>query len=86
MTVPVDTNPLVRAAINALDAFGAMDRGTANELLTMWARRTQLLDAEVRAVLDFYPPADYCREHDDPTGGTVPEHIEGHPVTGRRTE
>jgi hypothetical protein len=105
MTVPV-INPLVRAAVTALDTFGALNRGDAAELLTMWARRPQLLDAEVRAVLDHYPPpADpdnvgyyrspmgdptglgYSREQDTPTGeNPVPEHVQGHPVTGRRAE
>lgn len=56
MTVPAaDVHPVIRAAITALDSFGAVDRRTAENLLESWARRFQLSDSEVRAVLDHYP-------------------------------
>ena len=49
--------PTVRAAISALDAFGGwLDRESAARLLDMWSRRPALTDAEVRAILDHYPP------------------------------
>ena len=97
MTVPVDTYPAVRAAVVALDSFGALDRPTAASLLAMWARRFQLSSAEVRQVLDHYPAEakvrtagtdfgtgfDFSREPDDVSGAAVPPYVGGGPL-GRR--
>ena len=92
-TVPISNpTPVMRAAITALDAFGAMDRITAHTLLRLWVRRTQLSRSELIAVLSHYPvggdPAGYgySREPDDvPPGGPVPPGVEGGPL-GRSTQ
>lgn len=63
-TLSLDSSPLVRAAVVALDAFGALDRGAAAELLTMWSRRPGMTSQEVMAVLDHFP-----RAVDDPEDG-----------------
>ena len=75
-------SPVVRAAIAALDAFGALDRDDADALLHSWCRRHELSADQRRAVLDHYPG--YSRET-EPTGSTgpVPDGVEGHPATGR---
>lgn len=49
--------PVVRAAVVALDAFGAFGANSAREartLLGMWARRAELSDADVAAVIACY--------------------------------
>lgn len=97
-SVALDASPLVRAAIAALDAFGAVSQREARTLLGMWARRDQLTPGEVGRVLDHYPtpgsvPArrqhptglDYERGQDEPTGGPVPPGVDGYPVGGRET-
>lgn len=58
MTVPVDTHPIVRAAVAALDSFGAVDQPSATRLLSLWSRQGELTLAEAAAVLNFYPAVD----------------------------
>ena len=57
-TVPISSSPRVRAAVAALDSFGAIDQPTATRLLSMWSRQGELTLAEAAAVLNFYPPTD----------------------------
>ena len=84
-TVPADIRPVVRAAVVALDSFGAMDRETASNLLDRWARRFQLSNTEIDQVLDHYPLADpagfhYSREMDDTAPEPVPPYVQGAPL------
>ena len=87
MTVPAaDIHPVVRAAVTALDSFGAHDRRTAGDLLDCWARRFQLTDSEVRAVLAHYPGGDgfdFSREPDNGEPTPMPPGVVGTPL-GRR--
>jgi len=55
MSAVADTSPLVRAAVVALDGFGALSQREARTLLGMWARRDQLTAADVDLVLLHYP-------------------------------
>lgn len=50
-----ELSPLVRAAIAALDAFGALSQAQARVLLGLWVRRDELTNAEVVIVLSHYP-------------------------------
>lgn len=43
--------PIVRAALASLDAFGTLTRDQARNLLGMWARRAELTEADVTAIL-----------------------------------
>jgi len=90
-TVP----PPVRAAIVALDAFGAISRRQARILLGYWAGRAQLTTADVDQVLTHYPvnvrPADptgltYQRDDDVPAVEPVPDHVDGKHITGRAAD
>lgn len=56
MTTSTDPTltPAVRAAITALDTFGAVNVRTATALLGYWRRRDELSDADVAAVLAHY--------------------------------
>jgi hypothetical protein len=80
-TLPASFHPVVRAVV-ALDAFGAMSRADAANLLECWARRFQLSDSEVQAVLAHFPDTDpagfhYSRDLDEVTGVPVPPGVAG---------
>lgn len=46
---------LVAAAVTALTAFGGdLSRPNADRLLSLWARRTELTDADWTAVLSYF--------------------------------
>ncbi|GAA4699975.1 hypothetical protein [Phytohabitans rumicis] len=50
--------PIVRAAITALDAFGCDNRMDALILLPLWARYEELGPAQFNEVISAYPPPD----------------------------
>jgi hypothetical protein len=58
--LPDHAHPLVRAAVTALDSFGAVSAREATILIGYWARRDQLTPADVDAILSHYGdrPAD----------------------------
>jgi hypothetical protein len=47
-------SPIVRAAIVALDSFGAVTVSEAHVLIGMWCRRRELSDADVAGILGHY--------------------------------
>jgi len=94
MSQPSTLPPLVRAAVHALDTFGAVSAREARTLLGYWARRDQLSPDEVDQVLTQYPisarPADptgFLHERDEvPTGEPVPDHVDGWHAGGREAD
>lgn len=95
--LPAD--PLVRAAIAALDAFGAIQRLQVLILLPLWSRATELSEAQFDAVIAAYPPPPgepdelpglvdagwgYSREPEPPPSGDPPgDEVLGLAVDGR---
>lgn len=84
------TAPIVRAAVNALDGFGALSQREARTLLGYWARRDKLTDKDVAEVLAHYGDTTgdvlglmYQRDTEEPTGEPLPEGADGWHVTGR---
>ena len=53
MHIIPDTRPVVRAAVAALDAFGAATARQATQLLGYWARYDELTSADIDAVLSY---------------------------------
>ena len=89
-TLSADTHPVVRAAVAALDAFGATDRPTATYLLGCWVRRFQLTAPDVAAILNHYPLTDPCgfdysREPDNGAPDPLPPGVVGGPL-GKRAD
>ena len=60
MHIIPDTRPIVRAAVAALDAFGATTARQATQLLGYWARYDELTAADIDVVLTYF-------RHTDPT-------------------
>lgn len=59
-----DENPVIEAAITALDAFGGeLTRTTAAELLAMWSHASDLTGREIEAVLSHYPADEMPERH-----------------------
>lgn len=83
MHIIPDTRPVVRAAVRALDAFGATTARQATQLLGLWARYHELTPAEIDAVLSYY-------QHTDPVPARRPAEDDpaGHPYRrdGNATE
>lgn len=81
--------PAIRAAVAALDSFGAISQREARTLLGYWARRDQLTDVDVETVLAHYAsapvadPDDLDDRHAMPPGGALPDGVEGCAVSGR---
>jgi hypothetical protein len=81
--LPDHAHPLVRAAVTALDSFGAVSAREATILIGYWARRDELTAADITDVLSHYgdrsadrPPAPRPATADDATGR---HHTEGGP-------
>ena len=75
MHIIPDTRPVVRAAVAALDAFGAATARQATQLLGYWARYDELTSADIDAVLSYFrctdpTPAPRSRNDGDSTGLT----------------
>lgn len=73
MHIIPDTRPVVRAAVRALDAFGATTARQATQLLGYWARYAELTPAEIDAVLSYF-------RHTGPTPGPRGTLDEGDPT------
>ena len=54
MHIIPDTRPIVRAAVAALDAFGATTARQATQLLGYWARYDELTAADIDVVLTYF--------------------------------
>lgn len=76
--------PAARAAITLLDAFGITTVEQADTILDLWSRRDELTDADLATIRAAYEPVRlYTREIEEPTGGPLPDDVEGRHLGGR---
>jgi hypothetical protein len=69
MTRISQPRPVVRAAVRALDAFGAHSAREATILLGYWCRRDELTPADIDEVLSYYQDPENTRPVPAPRTG-----------------
>ena len=81
MTIlPETTGPAVRAAIAALDSFGAVTQRQATQLLGMWTRYDELTPADIDLIMVYYRTGtpDGPDAPDDVPVRLVPPYVQSH--------